>query len=203
MRLRAAVTLLMACMLFGGCAALRPSAADAAAPPPPQVVVQIDAPEALQKLLDTHLDLARLVRVASGDVNEPISESELRRLENATPAQARALLATEGYMNAQVRTERESLQGDGRPRVRVIALPGVRTQIAGVTLQVSGPLGDEAAAGGAAHGRCRPASRFPTAPGAMPRTTRWHGCAAPVMPPQRGRTRRPTSMPTAEAPRWR
>jgi translocation and assembly module TamA len=147
MRWRAAIPLSMACMLFGGCASLQPGATDAPAPPPPQVLVQIDAPEALQKLLDTHLDLARLVRVASGDVNEPISESELRRLENATPAQARALLATEGYMNAQVRTERESLQGDGRPRVRVIALPGVRTQVAGVTLQVSGPLGDEAAAG--------------------------------------------------------
>ena len=110
--------------------------------------MQIEAPEALQKLLDTHLDLARLVRVASGDVNEPISESELRRLENATPAQARALLATEGYMDAQVRTQRDASEGtDTRPRVRVIAEPGVRTLVTGVTLQVSGPLGDEAAAG--------------------------------------------------------
>jgi translocation and assembly module TamA len=115
------------------------------------VIVQIDAPEALQKLLDTHLDLARLVRVASGEVNEPISESELRRLENATPAQARALLATEGYMAAQVRTQREPADGvDTRPRVRVIALPGERTQVAAVTLQVSGPLGEEAASGDSA-----------------------------------------------------
>jgi translocation and assembly module TamA len=144
--MRCVVALLLVFVL-GGCAALQP-AANEPAPLPPQVVVQIDAPEPLQKLLDTHLDLARLVRVASGDVNEPISESELRRLENATPAQARSLLATEGYMAAQVRTERESAQGtDARPRVRVTALPGVRTQIAGVTLQVSGPLGDEAAAG--------------------------------------------------------
>jgi translocation and assembly module TamA len=150
MRLGVAALLLMACML-AGCAALRPATAEAAAPPPPQVVVQIDAPEPLQRLLDTHLDLARLVRVASGDANEPISESELRRLENATPAQARALLATEGYMAAQVRTERDSAQGaDARPRVRVIVLPGVRSQIASVALQVSGPLGDEAAAGDSA-----------------------------------------------------
>ncbi len=149
--MRCVAALLLAGML-GGCAGLRPAASEPApAPLPPQVVVQIDAPEALQKLLDTHLDLARLVRVASGDVNEPISEPELRRLENATPAQARALLATEGYMAAQVRTERESAQGaDGRPRVRVIVEPGVRTQIAGVTLQVSGPLGDEAASGDSA-----------------------------------------------------
>jgi translocation and assembly module TamA len=144
--MRAAVALLFV-FLLGGCAALRPGASEPA-PPPPQVVVQIDAPEPLQKLLDTHLDLARLVRVASGDVNEPISESELRRLENATPAQARALLATEGYMAAQVRTERERAQGtDTRPRVRVVVEPGVRTQVANVLLQVGGPLGDEAAAG--------------------------------------------------------
>ena len=147
MKGRCAALLVLACMLFSGCAALDPATATAPAPPP-QVVVQIEAPEALQKLLDTHLDLARLVRVASGDVNEPISESELRRLENATPAQARALLATEGYMDAQVRTQRDASEGtDTRPRVRVIAEPGVRTLVTGVTLQVSGPLGDEAAAG--------------------------------------------------------
>jgi translocation and assembly module TamA len=140
------VVALLLVFLLGGCAALRPTADEA--PPPPQVIVQIDAPEALQKLLDTHLDLARLVRVASGDVNEPISESELRRLENATPAQARALLATEGYMAAQVTTQRESAHGaDARPRVRVVVEPGVRTQVTNVQLQVSGPLGDEAAAG--------------------------------------------------------
>ncbi len=145
--MRAVFALLLACVL-GGCAALRSPTADAPAPLPPQVVVQIDAPEALQKLLDTHLDLARLVRVASGDVNEPISESELRRLENATPAQARALLATEGYMAAQVRTQRAgSESGDARARVRVIVQPGVRTQVATVSLQVSGPLGEEAASG--------------------------------------------------------
>ncbi len=53
-------------------------------------------PSQLKRLLDTHLDLARLVRVASGEANEPISESELRRLENATPAQARALARHRG-----------------------------------------------------------------------------------------------------------
>jgi translocation and assembly module TamA len=146
----AQVLALLFVFLLGGCAALRPAASEPA-PPPPPVVVQIDAPEPLQRLLDTHLDLARLVRVTSAEVNEPISESELRRLENATPAQARALLATEGYMAAQVRTQRESAQGaDARPIVRVIALPGVRTQVAGVALQVSGPLGDEAASGDSA-----------------------------------------------------
>ena len=150
--MRGVVALLLAGML-GGCAALRHAVSEPAAPSQtPSVLVQIDAPEPLQRLLDTHLDLARLVRVASGDVNEPISESELRRLENATPAQARALLATEGYMAAQVRTRRESPESaeagaSARPVVRVIVEPGARTRVASVALQVSGPLGDEAASG--------------------------------------------------------
>jgi translocation and assembly module TamA len=143
--------LLLCCLLLGGCAALQQAAGDAPAPPP-VVDVQIDAPEPLKRLLDTHLDLARLVRVASGEANEPISESELRRLENATPAQARALLATEGYMAAQVRTQRQGSAGAdaqpaARPLVRVIVEPGVRTVVSEVSLQVSGPLGDEAASG--------------------------------------------------------
>jgi translocation and assembly module TamA len=130
--------------VLSGCAALRPAPEAAAPPPPPGVEVRIDAPEALQRLLDTHLDLARLPRVAG---SEPISDSELRRLENATPAQARALLSTEGYMDAEVTTQREPNTADGRPVVRVRVQSGMRTQVAGVVLQVRGALGDEAAAG--------------------------------------------------------
>jgi translocation and assembly module TamA len=150
----ATLAALAACAL-AGCAALRPTPA-AAPPPPPTVDVRIEAPEALRNLLDTHLDLARLVRVAGG---EPISDNELRRLENATPAQARELLATEGYMDAEVSTRREGAapgtthedQGaDGRPLVRVIVVPGLRTRIAAVVLQMRGALGDEAAQGDAA-----------------------------------------------------
>jgi translocation and assembly module TamA len=135
----------MAALLLAGCAALRP-AAQAPPTPPPSVDVRIEAPEALQRLLDTHLDIARLVRVAGG---EPISDNELRRLENATPEQARALLATEGYMDAEVRVQRDSAVG-ARPLVRVVVAPGVRTQVGAVALQMRGALGDEAAAGDAA-----------------------------------------------------
>jgi translocation and assembly module TamA len=133
-----------ALVMLSGCAALKPPAEPAAPPSPPAVEVRIDAPEALQRLLDTHLDLTRLSRVAGG---EPISDNELRRLENATPAQARALLATEGYMDAEVMTQREPPAADGRPVVRVRVQPGARTQVAAVVLQVRGALGDEAAAG--------------------------------------------------------
>ncbi len=133
-------------LVLAGCAALRPAPPEAP-PPPPAVEVIIEAPEALQRLLDMHLDLTRLPRMAG---SEPISDNELRRLENATPAQARTLLATEGYMDAEVVTQRAPSTADGRPAVRVLVQPGARTQVAAVQLRVRGPLGDEAAAGDAA-----------------------------------------------------
>lgn len=146
MTVRALALLLAGCL--GGCAALRPGPAATAPPPPPAVDVVIDAPDELRRLLDTHLDLARLPRVAAG---EAIDETELRRLENATPAEARALLATEGYMDAEVGTTREqdTQATPPRPRVRVWVRPGPRTQIEAVELQVSGALAEAAARGDA------------------------------------------------------
>jgi translocation and assembly module TamA len=141
---RAAAALLLVLGL-SGCALLRPAAPDALPPPPPPVDVVIEAPDDLRRLLATHLDLARLARDAAG---ESISESELRRLENATPAEARELLATEGYMDAEVRTERDAAATE-RPRVRVIVSPGARTRVAAAALDVTGALADAAAGGDA------------------------------------------------------
>jgi translocation and assembly module TamA len=147
---RLAPLLLAACGVLGGCAALRPAAdaTDGAPPAPPPVEVVVDAPGPLAALLSTHLDLARLSRDAAG---ETIEELELRRLQNATPAQARELLATEGYMSPDVRVTRESDAQDGsaRPRVRVTVTPGPRTRVETVDLQTRGPLADAATAGDA------------------------------------------------------
>jgi translocation and assembly module TamA len=141
--IRAAFTLLAAAWL-AGCAALKP-VNDTAPPLPQPVEVAIEAPDELRRLLDTHLDIARLARDAAG---ESIGESELRRLGNATPAEARALLATEGYMDAQVRVERDP-SAAGRPRVRVIVEPGRRTRVVAVALDVTGALAEAAARGDA------------------------------------------------------
>lgn len=136
--------------LLGGCAALRPGADPQAPspPPPPPVDVVVEAPGALQRLLTTHLDLARLARDAAG---ESISELELRRLENATPAQARELLATEGYMSPEIRVSRETDEQavPARPRVRVSVAAGPRTRVESVDLRARGALADAAAAGDA------------------------------------------------------
>jgi translocation and assembly module TamA len=145
--LRAAALLLA--LVLGGCAALKPAPeAPAASAAPPPVDVAIEAPDDLRRLLSTHLDIARLARDAAG---ETLGESELRRLENATPAEARALLATEGFMDAQVRLQRE-VDTDAtppRPRVRVIVTPGTRTRVVAAALKVSGALADAAARGDA------------------------------------------------------
>lgn len=125
-----------------GCAALKPVAGDA--PPPPQVQVTIAAPEAQRRLLETYLDLARLADVAPG---EALSESELRRLEAATPAQVRSLLATQGYMDPEVKVEREDSAPGALPRVRIDVTPGAKSRIERADLDLQGPLAEAAARG--------------------------------------------------------
>jgi translocation and assembly module TamA len=118
-----------------GCALLRPDGAEPAAPPPPPAVrVEVDAPPPLKALLETHLDLARLPVLAPG---EPVPEGELARLVAAAPAQARALLETEGHFASEVAAER--IAGDP-PVVRLKVAPGPRTQVTDVRIEVAGPL---------------------------------------------------------------
>jgi translocation and assembly module TamA len=97
----------------------------------------IIAPKELKSLLESYLDLARLAVIAPGEV---LSEIELRRLEAATPAQTRGLLATEGYMNPEVKVLRESSVAGEVPRVRIEVTPGARSRVERVDLALHGPL---------------------------------------------------------------
>ena len=133
-------------LALGGCAALRPATESEPTPAPPQVLVTIDAASEQQRLLDNYLDIARLAVVAPG---EALSEAELRRLEAATPAQARALLATQGYMDADVRVQRLASAAGEVPRVRIEVRPGARSRIEQADLDLQGPLADAAARGDA------------------------------------------------------
>ena len=134
--------------LLGACAALRPGNPEAPPPPPPpQVLLTVDAPAAQRRLLEANLDLARLAIVAPG---EAISDTELRRLEAAAPAQVRALLATQGYMDPEVTLSREPSEPGEVPRVRVQVEPGVQSQVVQADVQVEGALAEAAAAGDAA-----------------------------------------------------
>jgi len=105
------------------------------------LTLKIDGPTALADLLDTHLELARTLR--EDDVSE-LSADELARLAAAAPAQARELLQTEGYFDAEVRLE--ATASDGQSGWTLHVSPGPRSSVAEVTLYFDGDLGTPAQA---------------------------------------------------------
>jgi translocation and assembly module TamA len=110
----------------------------AAAPATPKAYqLDIDAPEALRTLLNAYLDLARFQNAAEAD---SITPAELDRLIAAAPAQARALLETEGYFAAQVTVQRTGTAANALPKVRLHVVPGSRVTVARWTLAVEGAL---------------------------------------------------------------
>lgn len=124
-------------LLATGCALLSPKEQAEAPPAPPPVRLQVEAPTGeLRRLLETYLDLGRLGVLAAG---ETVPEPELRRLIAAAPAQARGLLETEGYFSPEIAVER--LPGEP-PTVRVRVVPGPRTRVTDVRLEVKGPLAE-------------------------------------------------------------
>ena len=108
------------------------------------VDVRIEAPDELRTLLERHLDIVRLGRMARDEVDD----SEWSRLIDATPAQVRELLQTEGYFAPQVMLNREPGREAGqRDVVRLQVLPGERARITRVTLETEGALERAASAG--------------------------------------------------------
>jgi len=151
--IRAAVLRALLCGVLaaalGGCASLPffgKKDAKAADEEPAQVAqyqFEVVAPEPLDKLLETYLDLARFRKAPRSDA---VTIVELDRLAAAAPAQARALLETEGYFNATVTSER-STDTNGMPRVRIVVAPGPRTLVRDVSLEANGALADAAQRG--------------------------------------------------------
>ncbi len=98
--------------------------------------LKIDAPEALRTLLLAYLDLARFQNVGE---SESITGPELDRLIAAAPAQARALLETEGYFAALV-TARRTPGASAVPQVQLTVTPGQRVTVTHWTLDALGEL---------------------------------------------------------------
>jgi translocation and assembly module TamA len=117
----------------------------AGAPAVKLFALEVDAPAPLDELLRTNLDVGRFQTGPSADA---ITLPELDRLLAVTPAQARALLETEGYFNSQVRAERQTTS-EGHPLVKVSVVPGPRVVVSDVSVQATGALGDAARAGDA------------------------------------------------------
>ena len=137
-----------AALALAGCANLpflggKPAAdstatAAAAAPDRAEYRLEVDAPAPLQKLLVNYLDLARF---QNAPATEGINSAELERLMRAAPAQARGLLETEGYFNAEVTVAHQGTAAEGGvPLLKVSVQPGPRATVAGFTLEAHGDL---------------------------------------------------------------
>ena len=145
-RLFFTVVVLLLALSLGGCAmgpfAKTPKLAAQIDVTEPAMVpiyrLQIEAPTSLSALLSRSLDLARFQVAPELD---GVSASELNRLIAAAPAQAKALLETEGYFNAEVKAQRLS-EPSALPEVVLTVDPGPRTTIESLALDVQGPLRD-------------------------------------------------------------
>jgi len=142
---------LAALLLLGlaGCSFFQTKPATPAAPATEQRLVQgyelqIEAPSDLRALLQEHLDLARFQRTPEA---ERPSAVELDRLRLLAPAQARSLLETEGYFDAQVEARLEA-RGSQAPRVIIEVKTGAASRVREITWQLDGELKTAAAASG-------------------------------------------------------
>jgi translocation and assembly module TamA len=101
-----------------------------------RVEVVVAAAE-LRTLLERYLDLPRLAALTR---DEPVSDSEWARLIDATPAQVRDLLQTEGYFQPRVQVSRRTDPALPEGVVRIEVEPGTRTLVTRVTLEAEGDL---------------------------------------------------------------
>ncbi|MCE4537044.1 BamA/TamA family outer membrane protein [Pelomonas sp. P7] len=144
--MRLAGALLLAAWL-SGCATRPPP--QPPAPPAPDVPadapavysldirVEGDGGNRLRDLLQQNLDLARYRASQAA-----LSRVELARLASAAPAQAEALLETEGYFNAKADVDHDT---EDETRLRLSVTPGPLTRVGKVEIEFTEGLADDAA----------------------------------------------------------
>lgn len=161
---------LLVTVLFSGCALLRPDEAKKApedSPPVPAVRLVVNAPSPLNSLLAQHLDLARVQALPAGDA---LSLSEWSRLIASAPAQARSILETEGYFEAQVTVTRK---GDFALPAATAAAPASApgSAAASATASTAPPTAEPPAAPTASDGQALPELLVTVVPGPRVRVT--------------------------------
>ncbi len=119
----------MALAGFLGLAALPAVAA------PVNFSVQIEAPKELTGVLQDNLDLTGWAG------REDVSEDQLRQLVKTAPAQARGLLATEGYFSSRVTARLE--RGEPEWIVTLQVEPGEPTKVVSVDFRIRGAINDD------------------------------------------------------------
>ena len=130
--------------LLGGCASLpflgdnKAKAAAEAAREPEVTLYELDvqAPGALRTLLLDYLDLSRFQKAPR---SEGATSAEIERLVAVAPAQARSLLETEGYFEADVKVSQVP-GAAGLPRIVVLVVPGPRVVVGSVAIEAKEPL---------------------------------------------------------------
>jgi translocation and assembly module TamA len=170
--MRACAGLLCALGLsLGGCAALQETLGPGSTEPPSPVRLEVVAPAPLKQLLETHLDLARLPKLAAAG-GVAVEAAEVDRLLRAAPEQARELVATEGYFDPDVTAER--VPGEP-PTVRVVVVPGPQAQVRSVAIDGRGELVDAQRRGDARAATIWQSLRdnWPLPPGATFRNDAW------------------------------
>ncbi len=111
------------------------SASAAWASEPFRYEVSIDAPVGLGSLLTQHLEIVR------AHDSGRMTEEQLDRLVEATPAEASGLLETEGYFSPEVSVDYQ--KGKDIPRVNVHVATGEPTQVTSVDLVIYGAIASE------------------------------------------------------------
>jgi translocation and assembly module TamA len=114
----------------------------------PRCRCEIQAPAELKALLERYLDLVRLGRLVARD---DVDDTEWSRLIDATPAQVRSLLQTEGYFSPVIQPGTPA--GHGRRPARSRAGAGgarPRLRVGRVSIEAEGEL-ERGAANGDAH----------------------------------------------------
>ena len=139
-----ALALLLLAALLGGCSSLPffgkkdDAASEEKAPEPlvQQYEFEVEAPDPSKKLLADFLDLARFQKVPKADAPD---QRELDRLVAAAPTQARQLLETEGYFDAEVKVA-QSTAASGLPRIVLTVEPGPRVIVKSLSIASATPL---------------------------------------------------------------
>lgn len=116
--------------------ATAPAAADAVATPP-AFELSIEAPEAIQDLLNTHLDIKRYREVSD------LSDNELRRLMQVAQEDSRALLGTAGYFSPEIAATLNITPGERHRSVKLTVSPGEPAVVSEVTLTLTGAMAQD------------------------------------------------------------
>jgi translocation and assembly module TamA len=131
----------MLSLALGGCANLpffhdKDDEAAHAEPMVEQYELEVEAPPALRTILLEYLDVSRFQKTPR---SEAVTSVELDRLAAAAPAQAKSLLETEGYFNADVTIVRSD-PGTGLPRLTLKVAPGPQVRVERVAIDAVAPL---------------------------------------------------------------